>query len=236
MKFRIDLKIFIFVILFLITNQIKIYAMIMIFAIIHELGHLIAGMLLGMKAEKIEIKPFGVAIDFNIKRKDYVVKIKKGNLLEVKKVLVALAGPMTNVLIIFILAIPTMFQINQEEKMLMFFSNITLILFNILPFYPLDGGRVLKGIIYILKGKRTAEKYIYYISHITLVIITVISSIAILYLENIAIFLVTIFLWGLQIKEQRIYRNRITLYETIEKEIKDNEYKNIKIPIENKIN
>ncbi len=236
MKFRIDLKIFIFVILFLITNQIKIYAMIMIFAIIHELGHLIAGMLLGMKAEKIEIKPFGVAIDFNIKRKDYIVKIKKGNLLEVKKVLVALAGPMTNVLIIFILAIPTMFQINQEEKMLMIFSNITLILFNILPFYPLDGGRVLKGIIYILKGKRTAEKYIYYISYITLVIITVISSIAILYLENIAIFLVTIFLWGLQIKEQRIYRNRITLYETIEKEIKDNEYKNIKIPIENKIN
>ncbi len=236
MKFRIDLKIFIFVILFLITNQIKIYAMIMIFAIIHELGHLIAGMLLGMKAEKIEIKPFGVTIDFNIKRKDYIVKIKKGNLLEVKKILVALAGPMTNVLIIFILVIPTMFQINQEEKMLMIFSNVTLILFNILPFYPLDGGRVLKGIIYILKGKRTAEKYIYYISYITLVIITVISSIAILYLENIAIFLVTIFLWGLQIKEQRIYRNRITLYETIEKEIKDNEYKNIKIPIENKIN
>ena len=236
MKFRIDLKIFIFVILFLITNQIKIYAMIMIFAIIHELGHLIAGMLLGMKAEKIEIKPFGVTIDFNIKRKDYIVKIKKGNLLEVKKILVALAGPMTNVLIIFILVIPTMFQINQEEKMLMIFSNVTLILFNILPFYPLDGGRALKGIIYILKGKQTAEKYIYYISYITLVIMTVISSIAILYLKNIAIFLVIIFLWGLQIKEQRIYRNRNTLYETIEKEIKNNEYKNIKNPIENKIN
>lgn len=236
MKFRIDLKIFIFVILFLITNQIKIYAMIMIFAIIHELGHLIAGMLLGMKAEKIEIKPFGVTIDFNIKRKDYIVKIKKGNLLEVKKILVALAGPMTNVLIIFILVIPTMFQINQEEKMLMIFSNITLILFNILPFYPLDGGRALKGIIYILKGKQTAEKYIYYISYITLVIMTVISSIAILYLKNIAIFLVIIFLWGLQIKEQKIYRDRIILYETIEKEIKNDEYKNIKIPIENKIN
>ena len=142
MKFRIDLKIFIFVILFLITNQIKIYAMIMIFAIIHELGHLIAGMLLGMKAEKIEIKPFGVAIDFNIKRKDYIVKIKKGNLLEVKKVLVALAGPMTNVLIIFILAIPTMFQIN-----LSIVFDVTHLLFDIRtqfgkqvsePLYPLS--------------------------------------------------------------------------------------------------
>ena len=53
MKFRIDLKIFMLIILFLITNQIKIYAMIMIFAIIHEFGHLLAGILLGMKPEKI---------------------------------------------------------------------------------------------------------------------------------------------------------------------------------------
>lgn len=62
MKFRIDLKIFILILLFFITNQIKIYAMIMLFAIIHELGHLIAGILLGMKPEKIEIKVFGVSI------------------------------------------------------------------------------------------------------------------------------------------------------------------------------
>ena len=77
MKFRIDLKIFMLIILFLITNQIKIYAMIMIFAIIHEFGHLLAGILLGMKPEKIEIKPFGVSIKFDIKREDYNIKIGK---------------------------------------------------------------------------------------------------------------------------------------------------------------
>ena len=58
--------------------------MIMVFAIIHELGHLLAGLLLGMKPDKLEINPFGVSIDFNIKRKDYMKKIRKGNLLELK--------------------------------------------------------------------------------------------------------------------------------------------------------
>ena len=43
MKFKIDLKIFLFAILFYFTKQIQIYAILKIFALIHELGHLIAG-------------------------------------------------------------------------------------------------------------------------------------------------------------------------------------------------
>ena len=236
MKFRIDLKIFILVILFVITNQIRIYAMIMLFAIIHELGHLLAGILLGMKPEKIEIRPFGVSIDFNLTRKDYNIKIGKGNLLELKKIFVALAGPVTNALIIITLMVFHIFNFNDYDKMIMIFSNVTLIIFNILPIYPLDGGRILKSIIYIIKGKHTAEKYIYRISYTTLIIITIISSIAILYLKNIAIFLAIIFLWGLQMKEYMIYKNRKVLYETIEREMEKYDYKNIDIPIENKIN
>ena len=42
MRFRIDLKIFVFLILFYLTKQIEIYAMVMFFCIIHELGHLAA--------------------------------------------------------------------------------------------------------------------------------------------------------------------------------------------------
>ena len=236
MRFRIDLKIFILAILFFITNQIKIYAMIMLFAIIHEFGHLFAGILLGMKPTKIEIKPFGVSINFDINRKDYNIKIKKGNLLEIKKIFVALAGPVTNVFIIIIFMIYNHFNLNEYDKIIIIFSNITLIIFNILPIYPLDGGRILKGIIYIFKGKQTAEKYIYGISYTTLIMITIMSSIAILYLKNIAIFLVIIFLWGLQIKEQRIYRNRKILYDMIQQEMRKCDYENIDIPVENKVN
>ena len=51
--------------------------MIMVFALIHELGHLLAGIILKMKPEKLEIMPFGVSIAFKIEPKDYNKKIKK---------------------------------------------------------------------------------------------------------------------------------------------------------------
>lgn len=86
MRFRIDLKIFLFIILFCLTNQIEIYAMIMVFAIIHEFGHLLAGICIGMRAEKLEIMPFGVRVSFKMVPKDYNKKIKKGNLLEIKNI------------------------------------------------------------------------------------------------------------------------------------------------------
>ena len=207
--------------------------MIMVFAIIHELGHLLAGILLGMQPDKLEINPFGVSIDFNIKRNDYMIKIKKGNMLELKKILVASAGPLVNGIIILILCF---IHIHTYDKMLMIFSNLTLILFNILPIYPLDGGRIVKGILYLLKGKHKAEEYIYHISHITLILLTAIGSIGILFINNIAIFLVIMFLWVLQLREDKIYKNRKILYDIIDKEMKQTDCKNLKIPIENKIN
>lgn len=219
MRFRIDLKIFILIIIFILTKQIKIYAMIMLFAIIHEFGHLIAGILLGMKAEKFNIKLFGVSIDFSIRKNDYNNKIKKANYLEIKKIFIALAGPLTNILITIFLIVFNSFNINNNDRLLMIFSNIVLIIFNILPIYPLDGGRILKGVIYIFRGKYIAEKYIHNISYIILIILTMISSVAVLYLKNVAIFFAIIFLWLLQIKENMIYRNRRKIYKIISQDL-----------------
>ena len=63
----------------------------MFFAIIHEFGHLIAGLLLGMKPAMMEILPYGLSISFKIAPKDYNKKIKNGNLFELKKILVAIS-------------------------------------------------------------------------------------------------------------------------------------------------
>lgn len=89
MRFRIDLKIFILLILFYFTKQIEIYSILMFFALIHEAGHLIAGVLMGMKPEKIELMPFGFSIAFKVNPEEYNKKIKKGNKLELKKIIVA---------------------------------------------------------------------------------------------------------------------------------------------------
>lgn len=212
MRFRIDLKIFIFLILFYFTKQIEIYAIIMIFAIIHEIGHLLVGLLIGMKPEKIEIMPFGVSISFKINAKEYNKKIKKGNAFEIKKILVALAGPITNFIIILI---ASNLKLNLIKGMLIIYTNFLIMIFNLLPIYPLDGGRILKGILHIIFGKRKAEKYINIISNITVIVITVISSILILYIHNIAIFLIDIYLLYLVLKENSIYKKREEIYKKL---------------------
>ena len=208
MRFRIDLKIFVFLIIFYFTKQIEIYAMIMFFALIHELGHLLAGLLLGMKAEKIELMPFGVSISFKIKVEEYNKKIKKGNLLEIKKILVAIAGPLTNFIIILI---TNSLKIDIFKGLIIIYTNFLIMIFNLLPIYPLDGGRVLKGILHINFGIRKSELYTNIISKVMVAIITAISSIMILRVHNIAILLIDMYLWYLVIKEDTIFKKRMQL-------------------------
>ena len=212
MRFRIDLKIFIFLILFYLTKQIEIYAMIMIFALVHEIGHLLAGLAVGMKPEKIEIMPLGVSISFKINVKDYNRKIRKGNTLELKKIMVAMAGPITNFIIILITC---NLKIEIVKSIIIIYTNFLIMIFNLLPIYPLDGGRILKGILHICFGKRKADKYTNNISKIMIIIITAISSILILYIQNIAIFLIDMYLWYLVIKENSKYKNREEIYKKI---------------------
>lgn len=201
MKLRIDLKIFIFLLLFYLTKQIKIYSIIMIFCIIHELGHILMGIILGLKPEKIEITPFGLSVSFKLETNDYNFKIKSANLLEIKKIAIAIAGPLTNFLIILLfLFLP----INLPKENIIY-SNLLILLFNLLPIFPLDGGRILKSIIHIFKGNMKAKEYTNVTANITIIILTIITSITILYLHNISILIILVFLWGLVIKENIRY-------------------------------
>ena len=222
MQFKIDLKIFLFLILFYFTKQVQTYALIIIFAIIHELGHLLAGLLLGMKPESIELKPYGLSISFKLIPTNYNKKIAKGNLLVVKKIFVALSGPLTNLIMIIIIF---NMHINIWDNLICIYANLLIMVFNLLPIYPLDGGRILKGILHIFLGKLESEKYINNISFVCLLIITLISSIAIYYIKNIAIFLMIILLWSLYIKQDIIHKRKMKIYNLIAKTIEINENK-----------
>ncbi len=97
------------------------------------------------------------------------------------------------------------------------YSNLLLMVFNLLPIYPLDGGRIIKGILHIYLGKIKAEKYSNCISFVTLILVTFLASVTIYKIENIAIFLIVLVLWGIFIREDRIYEKRNKIYNLLEK-------------------
>ena len=165
----------------------------MSFCFIHELGHIIMGRILGMQLEKIEIGPCGFSSSFIAKQADFSYEIKKRNNFELKKIIVAITGP---IMIFTYIEIP---YITKQEAV---YSNILIIIFNLLPLYPLDGGRILKGILYIQLGREKSEYLIRSVTKITIIILTIISSIAVYYFKNIAIFLVCIFLWSVILQEK----------------------------------
>lgn len=186
MKVRIDLKILIFFIIFYFTNQLRIYLIIMFFCVLHEIGHLLVGLTLKMKPEKIDIMPFGLSISF----------YKQFDKNKIKDIIVALAGPVASFALAILCANIDLVCITKQEAV---YSNLLILLFNLIPLYPLDGGRVLKGILEMKFGVEKACTYIHKISYITIILITIVSSIGVFYLKNIAIFLICIFLWRCQI-------------------------------------
>ena len=179
--------------MFYFTNQLSIYLIIMLFSILHEVGHIIVGLILKMKPEKLEIMPFGVSVTFDTNN-----NIEDKNL-NVKEILVALAGPITS-LILAIFALKVDFKYIPKNEAT--YSNLLILFFNLIPIYPLDGGRIIKGILHTRLDSQKAEYLTEKISYITMIIFTMLSSVAVYYYQNIAIFFICIFLWLITLKEK----------------------------------
>ncbi len=218
MQIKVDLKIFLFFLIFILTNKIKIYAIIMLFSLIHEIGHLLCGLFLGFKPEKMTLLPYGLKISFKTKCEDYNKKILYGNELSIKKILLALAGPITNMLcmVTAFLLYKNKIITNIEFYQNIIYSNMLIAIFNLLPIYPLDGGRITKEIIHIFKGLKLSYTYTQNISEICLYIVTAISSVLVLYYKNIAIIVIIVYLWYIVFKNKKEIKLREKLYENIQ--------------------
>lgn len=206
MQIKINLQIFLFIIIFVLTHQIEIYAWIMLFAFIHELGHMIAGLILRLKPKSLSVMPLGICITFE------TYEYKK--LIEIKKIIIAIAGPLINLIICIIASI---LHISAETKQLIIYSNILIALFNLIPLYPLDGGRILKGIIRLKYEEIKSDEIVNKISNMLIILLTGISSIGILYLKNLSILFILIYLWIIVMNENKKYNIKVKVYNTLAK-------------------
>ena len=129
--FRIHPIMIPFLLFFLLEGEIAVYTIIFGSLIIHELGHLFGAKLVGGKVRKCTILPYGGEIQI-----EQFSKWKKGD-----QLIVILGGPFFTVLI---LLISLWGSFPQSE--LVTYTQLAILTINLLPIYPLDGGRLLSAL------------------------------------------------------------------------------------------
>ncbi len=189
MKIKINIQIFAIVLVLILTKQIEIYVWLMLFALIHELAHMCAGLSLRLKPKTFEIQAFGIGIVFESFENS-----------EKNKVIIASAGPLINILIAIIFRF-----VHIKASDIIINTNVLLAILNLVPIHPLDGGRILHAIICLKNEKEIADEVVYKTSNVLMIVMTVLSSILILIYKNIGLFLIIVYLWVIVLKENKRY-------------------------------
>ena len=204
MKIEIDLKIILFVIILLLTAQIEFYGIFILFIFLHELAHILVGLVLGLKISGINMNIFGFSAQL------YSYQTRKSYI----KIITYLAGPIFNLIcgIIFCFC-----KIEKDLALNLIYTNFVLCAFNLLPILPLDGGKILKEVLKSFLGNKDASVVMHIITKTFLIIISAVYSVLILKIKNIAILFLIMYLWYLYSIEARKLTTLKRVYEIIEK-------------------
>lgn len=179
----------------------------MLFVLLHEITHMITGIMLKLKPRELKINPFGISVRFEAYDKS-----------EINKILIAISGPALNIALAIIF---NLLKKETEIQYLIVYANVILGVFNLLPIYPLDGGRIMKSILKIKYGWEKAEDRTNQMANIVIILLTVLSSILILIYKNIGILLAIGYLWFLNIKENKRYLLKKRIHRMIEEDRKE---------------
>jgi len=182
---------------------------------LHELAHLLAALIIGLIPGRIVFLPFGV----NLKLKNSIV----GSLSD--EIILYLSGPLFSV----IFALFCLFFAENHYFKLLYYNNIGLFLFNILPILPMDGGVIIKKILSARVGYRKSEKILKITSFI-LISFLIIVELFLLFKNNFnfSILLITIFITGNIFTNKEKYNLELTRELMYYKQKDEKEIKKIK--------
>ena len=201
LKFRIHPLFLVIGILTFFVGVGEIFLCYLVTVLLHEIGHAIVARHLGYQLEQISLLPFGAELS-----------LQDDNFTPSDEIKTAVAGPLVNlILIIICVSLWWIFPITYYYTDLFVFSNFITFVFNLLPVFPLDGGRVFRAIISKYKDTKTTEKIVS-VTAITLsllffgVFIVSIFIEPLFYMALVSIFLLT---GAFNFNKNAVYKRRI---------------------------
>ena len=146
------------------TGMYKDFLIIFLIIIIHEFGHLLMALLFKWNIDKISIYPYGGCVKFN----------EKINRPLKEELLILISGPFFQILFFIIITILYKNSILSFRNYLLFKTyHYTLLLFNLLPIYPLDGGKILNVLLEYIFPYKKSNKLIIILSYLVLVFLLI---------------------------------------------------------------
>lgn len=170
-KIKIHPFFYLFSLIFILTGYFKNFFVITFIISFHELGHIIISQLFHFKIEKIILLPFSGITIF----KEAINRPMK------EEFLIAIAGPLfQSILFLFL-------------KGEFFYYNLFILLFNLLPIFPLDGSKILNLLFNVFSNFSK--------SHLISIFCSFLTIFLFLFQKNLIFYLILFFLFCKTIKE-----------------------------------
>lgn len=129
--------------------------------IFHEIGHFLAALFFKIEVDKIYIYPFGGISKFNMPLNESILK----------EFIVLIMGPLFQIFYFYILfKIPYLY----HYKELISVYHYTILTFNLLPIYPLDGGKLLNLFFHLTISFKRSFNLSILVSYIVVVLLLMI--------------------------------------------------------------
>ena len=178
-----------FLLIIILTGNFNYFIAYFLLLFIHELGHALTGIILGYQLEKIVFYPMGGVTIFNL---PINISLKR-------ELLILVMGPIFQIL-------GYLFLKNIYNFITIY--HYTLLIFNLLPLYPLDGGKILNIVFNYRFNYLNSFKIIYIVSIIVIIFLLVSNF----FYFNLNLLIMTILMLS---KLINAYKNRNYYYQKL---------------------
>lgn len=178
---EIDYSFIIMLALFILLDNVGFYLIYLLFLIFHELTHLLVAKKLGYLPSKLKLTAFGASLEgFD----DFLLE---------DEMKIVLSGPIFNLFVVILCYLSFWFYPETYSYLNNILSaNLTIFLFNMLPIFPLDAGRLILCLFSKKVGRTKAVLIVKKISFVLIIFMFFISIVSFFFYFNFSIGFVAI--------------------------------------------